>query len=193
MPSLRESLPRRTARLTLRALSPDDAASVFAYRSLPSVAEFMTAMPGDLEAFRAGFAEFQENNLAIELDGAVIGDAMVKRQNAWSQAEVTEQAVGAQAELGWCLAPGNEGRGFATEVAEELLSIAFEGLGVRRIEAGCFAENAASRRVMEKVGLRLEGVFLKESLHRDGTWRDGASYALLAEEWFGRRGDTPAR
>ena len=59
---------------------------------------------------------------------------------------------------------------------------------LRRIEAGCFAENVASRRVMEKAGLRLEGIFLGDSLHRDGTWRDGALYALLLEEWQARPG-----
>ncbi|TQM90017.1 hypothetical protein FB476_3269, partial [Ornithinimicrobium humiphilum] len=64
----------------------------------------------------------------------------------------------------------------------ELVTAAFE-LGVRRVEAGCFAENAGSRRVMEKVGLRQEGYYVRESLHRDGTWRDGMSFGLLADEW----------
>ena len=51
---------------------------------------------------------------------------------------------------------------------------------MRRVEAACFAENLASRRVMEKIGMRLEGVFREESLHRSGRWLDGMSYALLA-------------
>ncbi|MFC5043956.1 hypothetical protein [Ornithinimicrobium kibberense] len=41
---------------------------------------------------------------------------------------------------------------------------------------------------MEKVGLRQEGHFVRESLHRDGTWRDGVTYALLADEWDGSAG-----
>ena len=56
------------------------------------------------------------------------------------------------------------------------------GLGVRRVEASCFAENLASRRVMEKIGMRLEGTFREESLHRSGRWLDGMSYAQLASE-----------
>ena len=72
-----------------------------------------------------------------------------------------------------------------------LFKIVSEGgvsAGVRRIEANCFAENAASRAVMERVGLRQEGYFVQESLHRDGTWRDGMTYAVLAEEFEESRG-----
>lgn len=110
---------------------------------------------------------------------------MLTVEDAWSQAEVADQARNAQAEIGWCLAPAHQGKGLATEAVRELVAIAFE-LGVRRVQANCFAENAASRAVMERVGLRQEGYSVRESLHRDGTWRDGMSYAVLAEEWAPR-------
>ena len=69
------------------------------------------------------------------------------------------------------------------DIAAALLRLAFEELGVRRVEADCFAENLASRRVMEKIGMRHEGTFREESLHRSGRWLDGMSYALLASEF----------
>ncbi len=181
------SWPRRTVRLSLRPASADDAAAVFAYRRLPEVSRWMTRLPDDEDRFAEYFTEHLGVTLVIERDGALIGDAMVRVQNAWAQAEVAERAVGTQAELGWCLRPDAWGQGYATEVVHELLAIAFDGLGVRRIEANCFADNVGSWRVMDKVGLRREGYFVAESLHRDGTWRDGISYALLAEEWRAQR------
>ncbi|OYO02508.1 GNAT family N-acetyltransferase [Enemella evansiae] len=75
--------------------------------------------------------------------------------------------------------------GIATEVSRELIRIAFTELGLRRLTAGCFADNQASRRVLEKAGLRLEAVTRKECLHRDRGWLDGCLFAILAEEWSG--------
>lgn len=75
------------------------------------------------------------------------------------------------------------GRGYGTEYAAALMAIAFDGRGVRRVEANCFADNLASRRLMEKIGMRLEGHFREDSLHRSGRWLDGMSFALLASEY----------
>ena len=80
------------------------------------------------------------------------------------------------------LDPAVQGHGLGTAFAAALRDIAVDGLGVRRVEASCFAENLVSRRVMEKIGMRLEGTFREESLHRSGRWLDGMSYAQLASE-----------
>lgn len=48
------------------------------------------------------------------------------------------------------------------------------------MEAHAFADNAPILRVMEKVGLRHEGIFKEESLHRTRGWVDGVTYAMLA-------------
>jgi RimJ/RimL family protein N-acetyltransferase len=88
-----------------------------------------------------------------------------------------------QAEIGWCIDPAVQGQGYATEAVRELIRIAFEELGLRRLVAHCFAANKASWRLMERVGMRREVYTVKESLHRSGEWMDGMSYALLAEEW----------
>lgn len=81
------------------------------------------------------------------------------------------------------------GRGYGTEYAAALMAIAFDGLGVRRVEANCFADNLASRRLMEKFGMRLEGHFREDSLHRSGRWLDGMSFALMAIFlWLGKVG-----
>ena len=124
--------------------------------------------------------------LALELDGELIGDLYLNIGEPWSQAEVAEQAKGTQAELGWVVAPEHGGRGLATEAAAELMRICFEDLGLRRVVALCFADNVASWRIMEKLGMRREEHSRAESLHRSGRWLDGMGYGLLAEEWRAR-------
>ena len=52
-----------------------------------------------------------------------------------------------------------------------------------RTTAECFADNVASWRLMEKLGMRREAHTVKDSLHRDKGWLDGFTYALLEDEW----------
>ena len=123
--------------------------------------------------------------IVVELEGEVIGDLMLRLEDAWAQAEVADQARGVQAELGWVLHPDHAGHGYATEAVRELIRICFEDLGLRRVTAECFADNVASWRLMERVGMRREAHTVRDSLHRSGAWLDGMGYALLAEEWRG--------
>ncbi len=58
--------------------------------------------------------------------------------------------------------------------------------------AGCFADNLASRRVLEKVGMQLEQYGVRDSWHAELGWLDGCTFAILADEWL-RPGGTPAR
>lgn len=179
--------PRRTDRLTIRPTVLADAVADFEIRRDPAVAQWLTTFPSDFAAHEAYFADRLGITLAIELAGRFIGQLKIDVSDGWSQDEVAHLAAGVEAELGWTLAADVQGRGYATEAVRELLAIAFAGLGLRRVTAGCFAENLPSRRVMEKVGMRLEGYYVAESLHRDGTWRDGCSYGLLATEWADAR------
>jgi ribosomal-protein-alanine N-acetyltransferase len=57
----------------------------------------------------------------------------------------------------------------------------FSVAGLHRIEAGIQPENAASRRVVEKLGFRDEGIRVRE-VHIDGDWRDHICYAITAED-----------
>jgi RimJ/RimL family protein N-acetyltransferase len=108
-------------------------------------------------------------------------------QDPWAQHEVQDRAKGTLAELGWVIAPTHAGQGYATEAAAELLRICFQDLGVRRVIAQCLADNLASRRLMERLGMRLEDHAVRESLHRSGQWVDSMRYAILREEWQARR------
>ena len=178
--------PVTTERLMLRPAEQRDAMPTYAFRSDETVAHWLTHLPDDPEAWEAGFGERLPNTLIVEKDGAVIGDLYLHVQDPWSQAEVREQAAGTLVEIGYVFDPGHAGRGYATEAVREELRICFEDIGVRRVIAQCFADNEASWRLMERVGMRREQHTKKDSLHRNGEWLDGMMYALLAEEWRAR-------
>ena len=184
----RLSWPKRTERLTIRPCSPADLPAVYAVRSLPEVAEWMPSHPSSYEDFvlRQGASKAMERCLVMELDGGVIGDLYLHVEDAWAQAEVSTRATNAQAEIGWCLSPAHQGHGYVTEATTELVRICFEDLGVRRVTAQAFADNAPSLRVMERLGMTCEAHHRSESLHRDLGWVDGVVYALLREDWHGR-------
>ena len=177
--------PVRTARLSLRRASTADLDATWRFRQLDEVNRWMTSAPTSREDYRLKFEDPERlaKTLVIELDGEVIGDLMVAIEDAWAQSEVATQARGVQAELGWCLDPEHQGRGYATEAVTALMRLCFDDLGLRRVAANCFADNEESWRLMERLGMRREVHTLRESLHRSGEWLDGMGYALLADEW----------
>jgi len=177
--------PVRTARLSLRPMTADDVETLWQYRRLPPMYEWIGH---DFSSFDR-FAEKMSTpgslarTLVVELDGTVVGDLYLGICDAWAQSDVAEQARGVQAEIGWALDPAYSGRGLATEAAAELLRICFEDLGLRRVKALCFADNEPSWRLMERLGMRREEYAVQDSLHRTKGWLDGMTYALLADEW----------
>lgn len=180
--------PLRTDRLSLRPAAPEDAEVIWPWYRLPEVQEWTTTLSPTFEAHQEWWNHtLAESVVALQHD-RIVAAGKVARRDAWSQADMVEQARGRQAEIGWVLDPDVQGQGLGTEFAAALLHLAIDGLGVRRVEAQCFADNRASRRVMEKNGMRCEGVFVEESLHRSGRWLDGASYALLASEYRAQQG-----
>jgi RimJ/RimL family protein N-acetyltransferase len=175
-----------TDRLRLRPATHEDAEATWAFRQLETVNEWLTGCPPDFNGYKALFADPQRltTTVIVELpDGTIIGDFMLRREDAWAQLEVADRAAGTQAELGWVIDPAHSGRGYATEAVRAIMDFCFSDLGVRRIVANCFLDNVASWRLMERVGMRRESHAVRESLHRSGKWLDTVAYALLADEW----------
>jgi RimJ/RimL family protein N-acetyltransferase len=85
--------------------------------------------------------------------------------------------------LGYLVDPAYAGRGIGTAVAGAMLDAAFGELGLRRVTAGCFADNVGSWKVMEKLGMRREQHGRADSWHAELGWVDGYTYGILAEEW----------
>jgi RimJ/RimL family protein N-acetyltransferase len=177
--------PLHTARLSLRRAGPADLDATWRFRQVEEVSRWLTSAPTSRADYRLKFEDPERlpKTLVLELDGEVIGDLMVAIEDAWAQSEVATQAQGVQAELGWCLDPAYQGRGYATEAVAALMRLCFEDLGLRRVTANCFADNEQSWRLMERLGMRREIHTRRESLHRSGEWLDGMGYALLADEW----------
>jgi ribosomal-protein-alanine N-acetyltransferase len=73
------------------------------------------------------------------------------------------------------------GRGIVPLAVALGFDYCFGELGLHRLEVNIRPENEASRRVVEKLGLRYEGV-RERYLHIDGDWRDHLAYAITAEE-----------
>lgn len=73
------------------------------------------------------------------------------------------------------------GRGIVPLAVAMGFDYCFETLGLHRMEINIRPENEASRRVVEKLGMRYEGV-RERFLHIDGHWRDHLAYAITSEE-----------
>lgn len=84
-------------------------------------------------------------------------------------------------EVGYNLLPEYWGRGYATEVTQALLGYAFHTMHMERVEALAMADNIASCRVLEKSGLRREGV-LRHFTKLDGRYLDVDYYGIIRED-----------
>ena len=121
-----------------------------------------------------------DHSVAVVLDGLVIGTVSLELADGMGQPGMPART---QAHLGYIFDPAYAGRGYATESVAAVVTHAVDTLGVRRVTAGCFADNHASVRILEKVGFRREEYGVGDSWHAELGWLDGCSYALLAESW----------
>jgi len=87
------------------------------------------------------------------------------------------------AELGYVLAPARWGQGLMREVLPVLVRHGFEVLGLHRMEARIEPKNAASIKLVERLGFRQEGVLRDRTLHGDGRREDLLLFGLLRPEF----------
>lgn len=180
--------PLRTGRTLLRPVHEDDLDPTWDYWRLPEVTRWLPAAPADLEAHRMRILDPERtpHTLVVEADGVVVGELMLRVDDAWAQTEVAEDARDRHATLGYVMHPTAGGRGLATEAVRALLAVAFDrvdGLGLHRVSADLFADNEASARLLERVGMRREAHLVRDALHRDLGWCDSLAYGVTAEEW----------
>jgi RimJ/RimL family protein N-acetyltransferase len=87
-------------------------------------------------------------------------------------------------EIGWTwLGKKFRGTGMNKECKFLLLQYAFEHLKFKRVEFKTDVLNKASRRALEKIGAKEEGVLRSHTLMHDGRRRDTIYYSILADEW----------
>ena len=163
----------RTARLYLRPFRLADVPAVHTYACDPEVVRYMDWGPNslaDTEAFVSSAANPADgvHPFAVERLGTLIG-AVELRVTA---------AAHRRGEFGYVLAKSAWGQGYATEAAAVVLAYAFEQAELHRVAATCDPANVASRRVLEKIGMKYEG-HLRDYLHIRGEKRDRLLFAAL--------------
>ncbi len=179
-----------TERLVLREFVPDDWRGMARYWHDPRYGRFNPVredQDGFVRALVDRFVAAQSDHprrawqLAIveRAGGATIGNCGIR---------VNDLALG-EANIGYELDPACWGRGYATEAARAIVSYGFDDLRLHRIWAECIADNAASARVLEKLGMRQEARFREHQYFRDSWW-DTLVYAILDSEWRARDGRT---
>lgn len=139
-----------TERLTLRPLTPRDAAAYAAMRFHPEVSKWLPPAVGDpVEAARGSIARFATGWLqrrhapwGVFLGERLIGHGGLNFVPEFDQTEVL-----------WALHPDVWGNGYATEVARAALSYGFGTLGLELIFAITLPDNLASQAVMKRLGL----------------------------------------
>ena len=86
------------------------------------------------------------------------------------------------ATLAYYIHPEMWNKGIATEAGRVILEYAFGRLELNRVGAVCMVENAASRRVLDKLGFEFEGI-ARQEIMKDGVYYDVAHYGLLSEDF----------
>jgi RimJ/RimL family protein N-acetyltransferase len=87
-----------------------------------------------------------------------------------------------QGDIGYELSPQHWGQGYATEAARAIVRFGFAELKLHRVWSWCIADNVGSARVLQKVGMRLEGRLCDKEYFK-GRWWDTLLYAILEDEW----------
>ena len=175
-----------TDRLTLRAITPDDRAAVFALFADPRVAVPTHVAPfAGVEQADELIASFGRRfaakggirwGLTLRGDDAIIGTAGFPGVDAEAY----------RARIGYNLAHAHWGRGLATEAVRALVGLGFARLHLQRIEATTDLDNTGSMRVLAKVGFTEEGILRDYVYWREvGAFYDARMYSLLRREYAG--------
>ena len=171
-----------TTRLVLRPFAPQDAPRV---QQLAGAAEIASTTLNIPHPYQDGMAEawiathppqFQEGKqvtwaVTLRETGELVG--------AMGLALNPEHRKG---ELGYWIGVPYWGQGYCTEAAHAVVAYGFWKLGLNRILARHFARNPASGRVMQKIGMKQEGL-LRQDVVKWGAYEDMVCYGLLRDEY----------
>jgi [ribosomal protein S5]-alanine N-acetyltransferase len=174
-------------RLILRQLTSEDAADFFACQSDPDVFRHAgrteeTSLESARHMLNILFKRHQERTMlswaiVLKEDQRLIGRFQME---AWSDENH-------RAAVGYLLGKQYWGKGYATEALRAVIAYLFEQTTVNRIDTFAWAENVASTRVMEKAGMRFEGL-ARQRRFAKGAFRDVKYYAFLREDFFPEKG-----
>lgn len=171
-----------TDRLILRRLVSEDAEDIFAYASDDEVTPYMTWDTHQTVDDSRGFIDFilarYEQDAAGEW-GIVLKDS---GRLIGSMGFPWVDSKNKRGEIGYVLARPFWGQGLMPEAVDRLLKFAFEEMELNRVECCHFLPNEKSGRVMQKAGMRFEGI-ARERFFAKGRFWDVKVYAILKKEW----------
>jgi ribosomal-protein-alanine N-acetyltransferase len=175
-----------TYRLLLREFGEGDWPAVLAYQRDQRYLRFYPwaqRRDEEVRAFVQAFIAQQQEQprtkfqlaVCLQANGLLIGNCGIRMQHAGAT----------EADIGYELAPGHWGRGYATEAAHAIVAFGFNELKLHRLWAHCIADNVASTNVLEKLGMRLEGRQRENQWFKERWW-DTLLFGVLEHEWKGR-------
>lgn len=168
--------------MILREFKEDDLEEVHEYASDPEVTKYMVWGENSKEQSREFTAESikeQKGEVRKNYDLAIT----LKSNRLIGACGIDDIKLrNKKGELGYCLNKKYWGKGYATETAEALLKLGFDDLELHRIHARCDTRNKKSEKVLERIGMKREGV-LREHKMIDGRWRSSYIYSILKSEY----------
>lgn len=161
-----------TTRLVLRQIDPTDFEDVVAW--FPGAPDAAANAQAHLEYFAREYREHVIGpwGMLFKKTGVIVGNCGfpdLSLRNRWG-------------EVNYFVAPQLRGLGLAPEALIELLRFGFWGLGLGRIQARCETNNVSSERVMQKVGMKSEGL-VDRSQPLDGAASKQKLYAMLTKDF----------
>jgi RimJ/RimL family protein N-acetyltransferase len=178
--------PLETERLLLRPYEESDVDGFYAIRSQPEVVRYLYEEPLSLEQAREKVTMLVGSR-TFEAEDDWLAAAIVLRESGAYVGDVAFHWVSVQhrtGEVGFVLDPAHQGHGYAIEAARAIVDWGFGAFGLHRVIGRTEARNAASARVLEKLGMRLEAHLIENEWVK-GEWQSELSYAILDHEWTG--------
>lgn len=187
MPTVLDQPTLTTKRLTLRPFVLEDAWDVERLAGMREIADTTLNIP---HPYPVGAAtRWIETHAPAWTAGTGVTYAIIETSNRKLAGVVSLMQIHREhrrAELGYWIAVDHWNKGFATEASEALVHFGFHTLGLHRIESTHFVRNPASGKVMQKLGMKQEGI-ARESAVKWDRYESLVRYAILAPEWKARR------
>jgi ribosomal-protein-alanine N-acetyltransferase len=177
-----------TERLLLRPLTPDDAATVARLAGSREIAHTTISIPHPYSEDQA--REWIGAHTGQSATGKEIVFGVVTREDVQLIGAVGLREIDtehSQAELGFWIAVQAWGKGYATEATRQVIRYAFEELKPNRVYAHHMVRNPASGKVLEKLGMKREGL-LRQRVRKWGVFEDVVLMAILHDDWRQRSG-----
>jgi len=172
-----------TERLILRPFRLDDAGDVQRLAGDRQIADTTLNIP---HPYKDGMAQEWIGTHQPECNqGKGVTFAITRRPQGFLVGAISlmGMAAGHQAELGYWIGRPYWNQGFCTEACDVLLRYAFSALGLVRVHASHITRNPASGRVMQKLGMKHEGL-RRQHVKKWDTFEDLEVYGILKAEWL---------